>query len=176
MRFVDFLRTTVLLSGAAATVLALITIATATRNDDNNVVIVGAGWWLVAAILGAFVGRRPGVTTAIGRLLADAKVATSMPEHRPAAVMINRLWGLVVSTIVAAGLGALTPKIPAVACGFAIIWALSWRKQHRAVLGVEERDGVTFFVEDTSPVRPMVLKRTPGMRREEPSLNGSGTT
>ncbi len=175
MRFVDFLRTTVLLSGAAATLLAVITLATATRVDDDQVVIVAAGWWFVAAIIGAVVGRREQVTTAIGRLLADAKAATSMPEHRPTAVMLNRLWPLVLATAVAAGLGYLTPRIPAVATGFAIIWALSWRKQHRAVLGVEERDGVVFFVEDTSPVRPMVLKRTPGMRREVPSLNGGPT-
>jgi hypothetical protein len=173
MRFTEFLKATVLLSGAAATLLALITLATATQISDNDVVIVAAGWWFVAGMIGAIVGRRPSVTSAIGRLLADAKAATSMPEHRPAAVMLNRLWPLVLATVVAAGLGAVSPKIPAVATGFAIIWALSWRKQHRAVLGVEERDGVAFFVEDTSPVRPMVLKRTPGMRREVPSINGT---
>ncbi len=176
MRFVDFLRTTVMLSAGAATVLATVTLGTASQGDDPNVAIIGAGWWFVAAILGAIIGRRPSVTTAIGRLLADAKVATSMPEHRPAAVTLNRLWPLVAATVIAAGLGVLSPKIPAVATGFAIIWALSWRKQDSAVLAVEERDGVTFFVEDTSPVRPMALKRTPGMRREVPSLNGSEGT
>jgi hypothetical protein len=173
MRFVEFLKATVLLSGASASVLALITLATATQVDDNDVVLVAAGWWVVAVLIGTFAGRRPGVTTAIGRLLADAKTATSMPDHRPAAVMLNRLWPLLLATLAAAGLGVLSPKIPAVATGFAIIWALSWRKQHRAVLAVEERDGVAFFVQDTSPVRPMVLERTPGMRREVPSVNGT---
>jgi len=176
MRFGEFLKATVLLSGAAATLLAVITIGTATRDADNQVVLVAAGWWFVAAIIGTVVGRRAQVTTAIGRLLADAKAATSMPEHRPTAVMLNRLWPLLLATIAAAGLGLLSPRIPAVATGFAIIWALSWRKQHRAVQGVEERDGVVFFVEDTSPFRPMVLKRMPGMRREVPSVNGGGTS
>ncbi len=65
-----------------------------------------------------------------------------MPEHRPAAVIINRLWPLLLATLAAGVLGAVSPKIPAVATGFAIIWALSWRKQHRAVIAIEERDGV----------------------------------
>jgi hypothetical protein len=33
---------------------------------------------------------------------------------------------------------------------------------------------VSFFVERTSPVRPMQLLRTPGFRRERPSINGVG--
>jgi hypothetical protein len=48
-----------------------------------------------------------------------------------------------------------------------------WRKQDGAVQAIEERDGVTFYVERTSPVRPIQLVRTPGFRREVPSLNGS---
>jgi hypothetical protein len=38
------------------------------------------------------------------------------------------------------------------------------------VLAIEERDGVTFYVERTSPVRPMRLLRMPGLRREVPTL------
>ena len=41
-------------------------------------------------------------------------------------------------------------------------------------LGRNTRDGVTFYVERTSPVRPMELVRTPGLRREVPSLDGVG--
>ena len=32
---------------------------------------------------------------------------------------------------------------------------------------------MTFYVERTSPVRPIQLVLTPGFRREVPSLNGS---
>jgi hypothetical protein len=41
------------------------------------------------------------------------------------------------------------------------------------VRAIEERDGVTFYIEPSSPVRPLQLIRTPGFRREVPTLNGS---
>lgn len=173
MRFVDLLRITVLLSAGAATALAIVTVAGATAEGDDTIVFIIAGWWFVAALVGAFVGRRAQVSAAIGRLLADAKAATMMPEHRPGAITVNRLWPLLLSTIVAGALGLVAPQIPGIATGFAIIWALAWRRQESAVRAIEERDGVTFYVEPTSPVRPIQLVRTPGFRREVPSLNGS---
>ena len=174
MRFVDLLRTTVLLSAGAATTLAVITVAAATTQGDDTAVIISAAWWFVAALIGAFLGRRSQVTTAIGRLLASSKAATMMPEHRPGAVLLNRLWPLLLSTIVAGVLGIIAPQIPGIAAGFAIIWALAWRRQESAVRAIEERDGVTFYVERTSPIRPLQLVRTPGFRREVPTLNGAG--
>ena len=106
---------------------------------------------MAASIIGVLLGRRPQVTAPIGRLLADAKMATMLPEHRPAAVILNRLWPLLISTVAAGAIGFIFPQVPAVACGFAIIWSLAWRRQDSAVLAVEERDGVTFYVERTSP-------------------------
>jgi hypothetical protein len=174
VRFVDLLRTTVLLSAGAATTLAVITVLAATAEGDDRLVVYAAGWWIVAALIGAFVGRRAQVTTQIGRMLADAKAATMMPEHRPAAVLVNRLWPLLLCTIAAGALAIVAPQIPGIATGFAIIWALAWRRQEPAVRAIEERDGATFYVERTSPVRPLVLVRTPGFRREVPTLNGVG--
>jgi hypothetical protein len=177
VRFVDLLKTTVMLSAGAATMLAIVTVIGATGDNDNTLVLIGAGWWLAASIIGIAFGRRPQVTAPIGRLLADAKVATMLPEHRPGAVVINRLWPLLLSTVAAGAVGFLFPQVPAVACGFAIIWSLAWRRQDAAVLAVEERDGVTYYVERTSPIRPMQLVRTPGFRREVPTLtsvNGTG--
>jgi hypothetical protein len=174
VRFVDLLRTTVLLSAGAATTLAVITGAAATADGDDNAVVVAAGWWFAAALIGAFVGRRAQVTEAIGRLLANAKAATMMPEHRPGAVAVNRLWPLLLSTVAAGALGFIAPQIPGIATGFAVIWALAWRRQESAVRAIEERDGATFYVEPTSPVRPLRLVRTPGFRREVPTFNGSG--
>jgi hypothetical protein len=49
-----------------------------------------------------------------------------------------------------------------VAAGFAIIWALAWRRQEHAVLAIEERDAVRFYVDQTSPLSPIRLVRTPG--------------
>jgi hypothetical protein len=177
LRFVDLLKTTVMLSAAAATMLAIVTVITATADRDDTLVLVGAGWWVAAAIIGALLGRRAQVTAQIGRLLADAKVATMMPEHRPGAVVVNRLWPLLLSTVAAGALGFLFPQVPMVACGFAVIWSLAWRRQDAAVLAIEERDGATFYVERTSPIRPIRLVRTPGFRREVPTLtsvNGTG--
>jgi hypothetical protein len=174
VRFVDLLRTTVLLSAGAATTLAVITVAGATTDGDDTLHHIIAGWWFVAALIGAFLGRRARVSPAIGRLLANAKAATMMPELRPAAVTINRLWPLLLCTIAAGALGLVAPQIPGIAAGFAVIWALAWRRQESAVRAIEERDGATFYVEPTSPVRALRLVRTPGFRREVPSLNGTG--
>jgi hypothetical protein len=174
VRFVDLLRTTVLLSAGAATTLAVITVAAATTRGDDGLVVTAAGWWFVATLIGAFVGRRTQVNPQIGRLLANAKAATMMPEHRPGAVLVNRLWPLLLSTVVAGALGFFAPQIPGIATGFAVIWALAWRRQESAVRAIEERDGVTFYVEPSSPVRPLQLVRTPGFRREVPTLNGTG--
>jgi hypothetical protein len=174
VRFVDLLRTTVLLSAGAATTLAIVTVAGATAEGDDRLAIFATGWWLVASLVGAFVGRRTQINQQIGRLLANAKAATMMPEHRPAAVTLNRLWPLLLSTVAAGGLGLIAPQIPGIATGFAVIWALAWRRQEAAVRAIEERDGATFYVEPTSPVRPLRLVRTPGFRREVPSLDGTG--
>src|SRR5574338_94902 len=124
MRFVDFLKATVLLSAGAATTLGVITIAAAANTADDKVVFYAVGWWVVATIVGGWVGRRNQIS-------------------------------------------------PAIATGFTIIWALAWRRQESAVRAIEERDGVTFFVEPTSPFRPIRLVRMPGFRREVPSLNGT---
>jgi len=43
------------------------------------------------------------------------------------------------------------------------------------VQAIEERDGVTFFVERSSPVTPMRLQRTPGLRRDNPKSSTSHT-
>jgi hypothetical protein len=171
VRFVDLLKATVMLSAGAATMLAIVTVLAATAETDDTLVIGAAGWWLVASVIGVIVGRRAQATPPIARLLADSKAATMMPEHRPGAVLVNRLWPLLVSTIAAGAIGFVIPQVAAVATGFAIIWALAWRRQDAAVVAIEERDGVTFYIERTSPVRPMRLVRTPGFRREVPSLD-----
>ena len=173
MRFVDLLKTTVMLSAGAATTLALVTVVSATLNSDTTVVFVCAVWWIISVLVGTMFGRRGEVTQQIARVLADAKAATVLAEHRPTAVVVNRLWPVLVSTIAAGALGFLAPQVPGIATGFALIWALAWRHQDRAVLAIEERDGVSYYVERTSPVRPIQLVRMPGFRRELQSLNGT---
>jgi hypothetical protein len=164
VRFVDFLRATVLLSAASATFLASLTVLT-TREDLNPALMeVAIGWWLTAALVGAWLGRRSAASPAIARLLADARMQMSLPELRPAVTLVNRLWPLLISTVLAAALSVFVPQVPAVATGFAIIWALAWRRQEGAVAAIEDRDGIRFYVDRTPPFQPIRLIRTPGLR------------
>ncbi len=168
MRFVDFLRTTVLLSAGAATALAAVTVLAASARSDTALAEVAVGWWLIATGTGLRFGRRAQTNPPIARLLSTAQASTTLPEHHPSAILLNRLWPLALFTLLSGGLAFLAPQIPGIAAGFAIIWALAWRRQDAAVAAIEERDGVCFYVRRTSPVRPMALVRTPGFKAARP--------
>ncbi len=168
MRFTDLLKATVLMSAGAATALAAVTVAGATGDDDPTVVLIGLGWWAIAGLYGALLGRHAETSPPIAGLLAQARSETTLPEVQPARILLNRLWPLLVSTLGAGALAFLAPQIPAVACGFAIIWSLAWRRQESAVTAIEDRDGVRFYVERTSPVSRIKLVRTPGFKAERP--------
>jgi hypothetical protein len=162
VRFVDFLKATVMLSAGAATVLGTLTVLQVARENEQSLIEVAVGWWLVSAAVGGWLGRRNAATPPIARLLADARMQMSLPELRPGLTLINRLWPLLFSTVGAGILGIFLPQVSAVAAGFAIIWALAWRRQASAVAAIEERDGVRFYVDRTSPFQPIRLIRTPG--------------
>ncbi len=173
MRFSDFLKTTVLISAAAASALAAVTLAGALDSGDDLVVPVAAAWWLVAAVIGVWMGRRAETSPPIANLLASARTQASLPEVNPSRTVLNRLWPLFVSTIGAGALAFVLPQVPAVATGFAVIWALAWRRQASAVTAIEERDGARFYVVRTSPLKPIQLVRTPGFRTNLMELNGA---
>jgi hypothetical protein len=164
MRFTDFLKATVLTSAAAATVLAALTAFAASRADDPLLVPFAAGWWILGGSVGVVLGRRAETSPPIARLLADARSTQSLPEVSPARVLVNRLWPLLACTVAAGVLALFLPQVAAIAAGFAIIWALSWRQQDAAVTAIEGRDGVRYYVERTSPLKPIRLIRTPGFR------------
>ncbi len=176
MRFTDFLRTTVLISAAAASLLAAITLAGAANANDDLLVPVAAGWWVLAGLIGMWFGRRAETSSPIATLLASARMQPSLPELDPARTVVNRLWPLLLSTLGAAALGFLMPQVSAIAAGFAIIWALAWRRQASAVTAIEERDGARFYVERTSPLQPIKLVRTPGFRSNLFELNGASAS
>lgn len=173
MRFVDFLRAAVLLCGGSATALAAITVVGASAENDSVLAGFVIGWWLTASMIGMWLGRRAETNSPIAQLLASAKSTNSLPEQRPGSLLLNRMWPLLVSTVLALGLGLVAPQVPAIACGFAIIGALAWRRQEAAVTAIEERDGVAFYVEPTSPFKPIKLVRAPGFRRDMASANGA---
>src|SRR3954447_14002822 len=169
MRFTDFLRVAVLLFAGAATALAAVSIAGAQSNDDTTLLYVAVSWWAIAAVAGMVIGRRPETSQGIGRLLADARHSPTLPEQEPGRTMFNRLWPLLVVIAAAAGIAFLIPQVPAIGAGYAVLVALGWRKQARAVAAIEDRDGVRFYVERSKPLGPTKLVRTPWLRRIEPT-------
>jgi len=171
--YTDFLKATVMLMAGEATALAAVTVASAAGREDRTTIFFALAWWTIAALIGIWLGRRDETTTAIGRLLAQARSTNTLPEIRPATVMINRLWLVGISTVVAGGLSWLFPQVSAVVAGGAILIALAWRKQERAVTAIEERDGVRYYVVPSSPFRAIELVRIGGLRRLT-SVNGGG--
>ena len=162
MRFGDFLKATVLLSAGAATALAAIAVIGISQQDDGLLIVVSIGWWVLSALIGLTLGRRAETSPPIARLLAGARSQTSLPELHPGRTLLNRLWPLLISTLGAGVLAVFEPQVASIAAGFAIIWALAWRRQEAAVAAIEERDGVRFYVGRTSPFSPIQLIRTPG--------------
>jgi hypothetical protein len=173
MRYTDFLKATVMLSAGEGTALAAVTIAVVAAQEETATLIFALAWWVVAGIAGTWLGRRAQTTARIGDLLAEARSTTTLPEIRPASVLLNRLWLLAVVAVVAAGTAWLFPQFAAVAAGGGVLVALAWRKQERAVTAIEERDGVRFYVVPTSPFKPIELVRAGGLKRLR-SVNGAG--
>ncbi|MGX6447330.1 hypothetical protein ACVU7I_04590 [Patulibacter sp. S7RM1-6] len=168
MSFRQLLHATVLLSGASATVLGLLVVAHAQVNGEVGPAVVSALWWLIATGIGIGAGRRDAASPQIARVLAEARAANELPEPRPVRTLINRLWPLFLVTLVSGVAAIWLPQVAGVATGFLLIWALAWRKQQHAVRAIEERDGVEFQVERTSPIEPLKLVRLPGLRRDRP--------
>jgi hypothetical protein len=160
VRFADFLRAAVLLSAGSATALAAITVIAATRDYDDVLVLISVGWWLLAAMAGLRFEAR--AREGIARLMATARYQTTLPELRPATTLLNRLWLLLVVTVVAGVAGTFLATVPSIAAGFALLVAIAWRRQGNAVAAIEERDAARFYVDRTSPLTPIRLIRTPG--------------
>jgi hypothetical protein len=162
LRFGDFLKATVLLSAASATLLAALTVIGLSRDLNPTAAYVCIGWWALATAIGTVMGARTEATTAIANLLAGARTQHSLPDLHPARTIFNRLWPLLLLTLGAGVLSFFAPQIGGIAAGFAIIWALAWRRQEAAVAAIEERDGARFYVDRTSPLSAIKLIRTPG--------------
>jgi hypothetical protein len=172
VRFTDFLKTTVLLTAGEATALGAVTVVAAGARDDTVTIVFSLAWWGLAGVIGGWIGRGTKPSARIASLLAQARSSAALPEVRPAAVLVNRLWPLGVSALLAAGISWLYPQVASVATGYAILVALAWRKQEAAVTAIEGRDGVRYYVAPSSPFRGIDLVRAPGYRR--PTGDGAG--
>lgn len=171
MRFVDFLRASVLLFASAATALGVVAFAGSVGADTNTPIVFALSWWTLAAIAGLRLGRRMGPTPGIERLLAGARATNTLPELEPGTVIVSRLWPLGVGTVITGGIAFLWPQPAAIAAGYALAVALTWRNQAAAVQAVEDRDGVRFHVDRSSPFGAPKLVRTPWARKVEPAAS-----
>lgn len=166
MHYTDLLRITVFLTGAEATALGAVTAIAAGRGDDATAVLVAGAWWVAALGAGLYLGRPARAADGVRDALARARTATSLPPDSPARIALERLWPIGVTALAAGILGVFFPGVAAIGAGYALLVALAMRTREAAVLGIEQRDGVRFFVVPGSALRPLELVRTPGLRSD----------
>jgi hypothetical protein len=164
--FRDLLRLTVLLVAAEATALAAVAILIANRDGDTVALIVAGCWWLGAAIAGLILGRAGRAAEGMSRALAGARVSPTLPPESSLRIALVRLWPLGAFAVIAGGVAFVWPQVAAIGAGYALLVALMWRSREAAVTGVEDRDGVRFYVEPSSALEPIKLVRTPGLGRD----------
>jgi hypothetical protein len=164
--FTDLLRISVFITGAEATALGAITAVVVGRENDSTTLFVAVGWWLVAVIVGFWLGRPARAAEDMRDVLARAKTATSLPSQTPARIALGRLWPMALFAVAAGVLGLFFPGVAAIGAGYALLVSLAWHTREAAVLAIEQRDGVKFYVLPTPAFRPVELVRTPGLRSE----------
>lgn len=166
MPYTELLRVTVFITGAEATALGAITALGANRENDTTVILIAAAWWLISLAIGLYLGRPARAVEDMRDPLARARTATSLPSDSPARITIGRLWPVALTAIVAGGLGLLFPGVAVIGAGYALIVSLAWHTREAAVLAIEHRDGVKFYVVPTSALKPIELVRAPGLRSD----------
>lgn len=164
MPYTDLLRASVFITAAEATALGAITAIAANREGDARIAVIAGAWWLVALAIGIYLGRPRRAADDVRDALARARTATSLPEQSPARIALTRLWPIAFTAVAAGVLGIFYPGVAAVGAGYALIVSLAWHTREAAVLGVESRDGVKFYVVPSNALRPIELVRTPGLR------------
>lgn len=165
MQYKDLLRGTVLLIAVEATALGAISAIAIHSSGKESVATFAIGFWLLSFLVGILLGQRPRAVASLAGPLAAAKTSTQLPAESPGRIAFGRLWPIGLFAVIAGALGLIWPQIPAIATGFAIAVALSWRNREAAVTAIEERDGVCFYVEPSSAFEPVKLVRTPGLMR-----------
>ncbi len=166
MTYTDLLRASVFITAAEATVLGTIAAVAANRDGETMIALVAAGWWLLALAIGVYLSRPQRAAAGVRDALARAKTATSLPEQSPARIAFTRLWPIAFTALAAGLLGVYFPGVAAVGAGYALIVSLAWHTREAAVLAIEQRDGVKFYVLPTPALRPVELVRAPGLRSD----------
>lgn len=166
MPYTDLLRLTVFLTAAEATALGAISAIGAGRDNDSTTVLVAAAWWLISLAIGVYLGRPSRAREGVREALAQARTATSLPQEETSRIAIGRLWPIGLTALAAGVLGIFFPGVAVIGTGYALLVSLAWHSREAAVLAIEQRDGVKFYVVPTSAMRPIKLVRTPGLRSD----------
>lgn len=166
MPYTDLLRVTVFVTGAEATALAAIAVLAAGGEVSSTGLIVAAAWWTISLILGFWLGRPARAIEDMRDPLSRARTATSLPAGPPARIALGRLWPIGITAVIAGVLGVFFPGVAVIGAGYAMIVSLAWHTREAAVLAIEQRDGVKFYVVPNSALRPIELVRTPGLRSD----------
>jgi len=164
--YTDLLRLTVFLTGAEATALGAIAAIAAGQSNDTTTVLVAAVWWLISLVIGLYLGRPSRAADGVRDALTKARTATSLPSETPARIALGRLWPIGLTALAAGVLGIFFPGVAVIGAGYALLVALAWHTREAAVLGIEHRDGVKFYVVPNSALQPIELVRTPGLRSD----------
>ena len=166
MLFTELLRVTVFLAAGAGSGLIALSVFVAQQQQSATAIIVGAAWWVIAVSVGLVMGRSRSAGEAMTATLAQARTAVELPAASPVRIALSRLWPVALFVIVCGGAGVIWPQVAAIAGGYALMVALWWRNRESAVQAIEDRDGVRFYVEPSSALRPVKLIRTPGLYRD----------
>jgi len=166
MPYTDLLRLSVFLTAGEATALAAIAAIAASPDATDTTLVVAAAWWLVAFLLGLYLGRPRRAADSLRDVLARARTATSLPAETPNRIALARLWPIGASALAAGVLGIFFPGVAIVGAGYALLVSLAWHSHEAAVLAIEQRDGVRFYVVPNGALRPVELVRTPGLRSD----------
>ncbi|HEY5054136.1 MAG TPA: hypothetical protein VII45_12080, partial [Solirubrobacterales bacterium] len=164
--YTDLLRLTVFLTAGEATALGAISAIAAGRENESTTIIVAAAWWLISLAIGLYLGRPARSADGVREALTQARTATSLPQEEGGRIAISRLWPIGLTALAAGVLGIFFPGVAVIGAGYALLVSLAWHNREAAVLAIEERDGVKFYVVPTSALRPIKLVRTPGLRSD----------
>lgn len=163
MRYSDFLRASVLLVGSAAFALLVVAASFIAREGSPSLIAFSAIWIGISVFVGVWLGRRDQVMESTRQLLSRSRPEPVFPKIEPAALLMQRLWPVLVIAIVAALVAVFFAQLAVAACGCGVIWSLAWRKQAMAVEAIEDRDAVHFWIVKSGTFKPPKLVRVPAM-------------
>lgn len=163
MRYCDYLHSSVLLIGSAALALMLVSAGSLAWYGGSLMIALSVAWVLICLLCGLWLGRGDSVQESVHALLSKSRPEPIFPKIEPSAVLLTRLWPVLAITLAAAVSSYWFPQLAVAAAGYGLLWSLAWRRQSDAVLAIEERDLVHFWIVKGSPVRPPKLVRVPAM-------------